>query len=125
MLIEGDNRRLQTVCIALKFFFDFSGHWDDWLSLSTEAEAKARRTKDFYNAGWRANDAAHWQATRAGARERSVAFRLRGHGYLLAKNYSAAITAYREALELDPSLSPKSEDVSISLNELAAHQSWP
>jgi tetratricopeptide (TPR) repeat protein len=140
VLIAGDNRRLQAVCSALRFFFDFSGHWDDWLSLSRQAEAKAERAKDFHNAGWRANDAAHchflrgqsievlncadraaghWQAARAGARERAIAARLRGHGHLSAKNYPAAIAAYRGALELDRSLASKSEDVSMSLNELA------
>jgi tetratricopeptide (TPR) repeat protein len=140
MLIAGDNGRLQTVCNALKSFLEFSGRWDDWLSLSTEAEAKAERTKDFHHAGWRAyhagwchylrkqsaevlgcadRAATHWQAAQSGGRERALAIRLRGIGNELAKDYPAAITAYREALKLNRSLSWKSKDVANSLNDLA------
>jgi hypothetical protein len=63
--------------------------------------------------------AAHWQAGQAGARERGTAIGLRGLGYRLAKDYPAAILAYREALELYRSLSPKSTDVALALNSLA------
>jgi tetratricopeptide (TPR) repeat protein len=140
VLIAGDNRRLQIVCDALGNFLNFSGRWDERLSLSIEAEVKAERAKDFGKAGWRAYNAgwchylrgqsaevlacadraaAHWQAAQAGARERGVAIRLRGFGNRLAKNYPAAIAAYREVLRLDRSLSPKSVDVSIDLNALA------
>lgn len=139
-LIGGDNSRLQTVCDALERFLEFSGRWDDCLSLNIEAEAKAERAKDFNNAGWRANSAgwcyylrsqsaevlacaaraaAHWQAAGAGAHERSVAITLRGHGHLSAKDYPAAITVYRKALEFERNLSPKSKEVSVSLNWLA------
>lgn len=141
VLIAGDNRRLQTVCSALKDFLNFSGRWDDRLSLSTEAEAKAVVTNDFANAGWRAYQAgwchvlrrqsvevltcanraaAHWLVARAGARERAFAIRLRGHGHSIAKDYPAAIAAYHEALKLYRSLSPKSKDVADSLTSLAA-----
>lgn len=140
LLIAGDNRRLQTVCGALSTFLQFSGRWDVWLSLSTEAEARAESASDFERAGRRAYDAgfihflrgqsaevlacadraaAHWQAARAGARERAVAISLRGLGHRLAKDYPAAISAFREALDLDRSLSPKSLDVSIGLSSLA------
>ena len=139
VLIAGDNRRLQIVCGALNQFLNFSGRWDDLLSLSTEAEAKAERVKDFTSAGWRAYDAgschsrrgesaevlacadraaAHWQTGRAGARERGMAIQLRGLGHGLAKDYPAAITAFRETLDLHHSLSPKSQDVAIGLNSL-------
>jgi tetratricopeptide (TPR) repeat protein len=140
MLIAGDNGRLQAVCDALGSFLNFSGRWDDWLSLNNEAEVKAERAKDFDKAGWRAFNvgwchylrgqsaevlacadraAAHWQAACAGARERGIAIRLRGIGNELAGNYPAAITAYRETLELYRSLSSKSVDVSIGLGTLA------
>jgi tetratricopeptide (TPR) repeat protein len=141
VLIAGDNRRLQTVCDALGSFLDFSGRWDDLLSLSTEAEAKAERARDFQNAGWRAGQAgfchylrgqsaevlacadraaAHWQAARAGAYERAAAIRLQGMGYRLARDYSAGISALREALDLGRSLSPKNESmVMYCLNSLA------
>jgi tetratricopeptide (TPR) repeat protein len=141
VLIAGDNSRLQTVCDALTDFLDFSGRWDDWLSLNTEAEDRAVRAGDLMNAGWRAFHAgyahslrgqsaevmacadridAHWQvAVRAGARERAIAIRLRGVGHELVKDYPAAISAYREVLDLRRSLSPKSEDVALVLNDLA------
>ncbi len=44
---------------------------------------------------------------------------MRGLGHRLAKDYPAAISAFREALDLDRSLSPKSLDVSIGLSSLA------
>jgi len=140
VLISGDNGRLQTVCAALERFFEFSGRWDIWLSLSTEAEPRAESAGDHYNAGWRAYDAgwchslrgqsaevltcadratSHWRAAQAGARAQAFAIALRGHGHSLAKNYPAAITAYREALKLHRSLSSKSTDVSLSLASLA------
>ena len=139
VLMAGDNRRLQTVCDALGRFLDFSGRWDDWLALSTEAEAKAERAKDFNSAGWRAQEAgwchflrgqsaevlswagrsaARWEMAQVGARERAIAITLRAHGHLSAKDCPAAIAAYHEALELYTSLSPKSRDVSIILNWL-------
>lgn len=140
VLIAGDNRRLQTVCDALGDFLEFSGRRDDRLSLSIEAEARAEQAKDFNNAGRRAYDAgrshylrgqsadvlacanraaAHWQAARAGARERAIAIHLRGQGHELVKDYPAAINDYREVLDLHRSLSPKSQDVAIGLNALA------
>ncbi len=64
--------------------------------------------------------AAHWQAARVGTRERTVAIRLRGVGHMLAKDYPAAITTLREALDLRRSLAPKNQaDVAIVLNSLA------
>lgn len=140
VLMASDNRRLQTVCSALRQFLDFSGRWDEWLSLSTGAEARAEGARDFAKAGWRAYDtgwchylrgqsaevlacaeraSAHWQTARAGARERAIAIRLRGLGHRLAKDYPAEITAYREALDLRRDLSPKSEDMTIGFNDLA------
>ena len=49
------------------------------------------------------NADAHWREANAGARERAAALHLRGLGHKLAKNYKAAITAYREAVEIDRS----------------------
>ena len=48
-----------------------------------------------------------------------MAFQLRGMGHKLEKNYPAAIAAYQQALTLDRTLAPESQDVSISLNSLA------
>ncbi|HBL30285.1 MAG TPA: hypothetical protein DD490_25915 [Acidobacteria bacterium] len=139
-LIAGDNRRLQTLCDSLFQFLHFSGHWDELLSLSTEAEARAERTSDFKNAGNRAHHAgwcyyyrdqsaevltcadraaAHWQAGGCGAWERAAANHLRGLGHELARDYSAAITAYQDAIALWRSHAPKSVAVSAGLSSLA------
>nr|VFK41119.1 MAG: Tetratricopeptide repeat-containing protein [Candidatus Kentron sp. SD]VFK46907.1 MAG: Tetratricopeptide repeat-containing protein [Candidatus Kentron sp. SD] len=141
VLLAGDNRRLQAACHALREFLNFSGRWDERLRLSRAAEARAEATGDRDNAGWRAYDAGwchrlrgeaeavlecagraedHWKAAGAGAREQATAIGLRGTGHRLAGNHPTAIAAYREALELDRARSPRSEEVAISLNDLAA-----
>ena len=140
LFLAGPNPRLQTVCGALTFFLEFTGRWDEWLSLNHEAEDKAVAAGDFHNAGSRAyqvgfvnflrqrpdevlacadRTAAHFQTAQANVREQSLATTLRGLGHTLNKNYPAAITAHREVLELDRSLSPESEDVADDLNTLA------
>jgi tetratricopeptide (TPR) repeat protein len=139
-LIIGDNSRLQTVCSALFTFLYFFGHWDDLLSLNTEAEAQAALAGDFTNAGRRAFEAgyghrlrgqsaevlacadraaAHWQAASADSTEGASAIWLRGLGHDLAEDYSAAVSAFREALELWRSFLPKSRAVASCLNSLA------
>ncbi|MES1245959.1 MAG: tetratricopeptide repeat protein [Acidobacteriota bacterium] len=140
VLIVGDNRRLQVACSALDHFLSFSGRWDEHLSLSLEGEARAEQAMDFDNAGMRAFEAGwchyqrgqsvevlacanraavHWKAARTGAREQSMAIRLRGLGNESAGNYPAAIAAYREALGLSRSVSQKSENVAAGLDDLA------
>jgi tetratricopeptide (TPR) repeat protein len=137
-LLTGDNYRLQTVCDQLFRFLDFTGRWDDRIWLFEQAEARAIAADDKENAGWRAFNAGytyalrnqpaevlacaaraaeHWQNSIP--RLKSIAIKLRGIGYKLNKDYSAAIAAYREALEIRRSISPESDDVSIALNELA------
>lgn len=138
--LAGPNDHLQTVCEAFQRFLDFTGRWDEWLALSRDAEARAVATKDFLNAGWRAYDVGwihylrgqsaevlscadrvetHWREARAGTSERADAIRLRGIGYQLAKDYSAAIAAYRKAVELWRTLSPESMEVVIGLTAIA------
>jgi len=138
--LAGENARLQTVCNALANFLNFTGRWDEWLALSRDADSRAVAAGDFDNAGWRAYHAgmvhylrgqsaevlacadraeAQWRKVKAGARERATAIQLRGIGHELAKNYPAAIAAYREAVELYRSLGRESEDVAISLSCLA------
>lgn len=41
LFVQGENDRLQKVCAALNTFFNFSGRWDDWLSLCQQTEEKA------------------------------------------------------------------------------------
>lgn len=140
LLLQGENGRLQRWCVALTSFLDFSGRWDERISLCQQAEEKAVAAGDFSNAGWRAYQAgwvyylrrqaaevlacaersgAYWQQANAGGREQATAIRLRGLGHELEKNYPAAIAAYREALEIRRTLDPESQDVAISLNDLA------
>jgi len=140
LFLAGDNARLQTVCDALQHFLNFQGRWDELLAFSEKAEAKAVAAADHAKAGWRAYDAgyihylrqqadavltcaaraaAHWTQTQAGARERATAIRLQGLGHQLKKDSPAAITAYREVLDLYRSLAAESEDVAMSLNDLA------
>jgi tetratricopeptide (TPR) repeat protein len=140
LLLAGPNPRLQDVCAALDNFLNFTGRWDEQLSLCQQAEAKAVAAGDHAAAGRRAFDvgwihhlrgqadavlacahraAAHWQTAQAGARERSNAILLRGIGHELRADYPAAIAAYREALELFRALSAESADVAIALSDIA------
>ncbi len=140
LLIAGDNARLQKACNSLADFLDFTGRWDDWLSLSQEAEAKALAAGDYKNAGWRAYQAGwvhllrgeaeavltwaercagHWQQAGDGTREQAYAIHIHGLRHQLQKDCPAAIAAYQEAVELWRSLSPESDDVAIGLNALA------
>ncbi len=138
-LLTGDNARLQKVCDKLFRFFDFTGRWGDWIWLSEQAAARALATDDKENAGWRAYEAGytyslrnqptevlasavraaeHWQDSTP--RNKAFAIRLRGLGHKLNKDYPAAITAYREALEIFRFISPESEEVAIVLDSLAS-----
>ncbi|MGH2744802.1 MAG: hypothetical protein ACREWE_12005 [Gammaproteobacteria bacterium] len=140
LFLAGSNERLQTVCDALADFLDFTGRWDEWLSLERQAEAKSLAAGDHHNAEWRADRAgwvhylreeadavlscadraaAHWQTAQSGPRERAIAIRLRGIGHRLKKDYPAAIDTYLEALDLFRSLSAESKHVAIVLNALA------
>ncbi len=140
LFLAGPNERVQTVCHALVTFFEFTGRWDEWLSLEQQAETKAVAARDHYNAGWRARQAgwvsylrkqadlvlacanraaAHWETSEASARERAIAIHFRGIGHQLRRDHAAAISAYGEALELWRSLSEESEDVAAGLIALA------
>ena len=144
LFLAGNNARLQTVCVALQHFLHFQGRWDEWLAFYEKAEAKAAAAADHAEAGWRAyhvgtihylrqqadavlacadRAAVHWARAKAGARERSCALGLRGLGHQLKKDYPAAITAYREALDLDRSRAAESADVAACLNDLASAES--
>ena len=140
LFLTGPNDRLQTVCDALPTFLEFTGRWDEWLSLEQQAETRAIAAGDLRNAGWRAKQAGwvhslrqqaeavlacadraatHWTTAKTGARERATAIRFRGIGHQLKQDYPAAIRAYREVLDLHRSLSAESEDVAIGLSDLA------
>jgi tetratricopeptide (TPR) repeat protein len=137
-LLTGDNDRLQTLCSRLFQFLNFTGRWDDMIWLFEQAEARAIAGEDKEQAGWQAYNAGftyflrnqpaevlacaaraaeHWQDSTP--RNKATAIRLRGIGHQLKNDYSAAIAAYREALDIWRSISPESDDVSIALNALA------
>jgi tetratricopeptide (TPR) repeat protein len=139
--LAGPNDRLQIVCAALNNFLNYSGRWDERLILFRDAEDRAVAAKDFLNAGWRAyivgrshyqrgqsaevlacadRAEAHWREAKAGAREQSVVIHLRGIGHELAKDYPAALAAYRKAVELDRTLYHESVDLAIDINDLAS-----
>ncbi len=140
VFLAGPRERLQTVYTALESFYEFTGRLDERLSLSLRVEEKAAAENDFLDAGWRAYDAGwirylqcqaaevracaeratgYWARANAGAREQAVALRLQGLGHQVAKDYAAAAAAFRQAIELDRSLSAESEDMAIGLNALA------
>lgn len=140
LLLAGPNARLQRVCNALVHFMEFTGRWDERLSLDIEAESRAVAANDFGGAGWRAHyagfvywlrgsadavlasaerAAAHWERAGAGMREKAIGIRLRGLSYELKRDYPAAINAYRESLSLHQSTSSESRDVALTLNDLA------
>lgn len=52
--LAGPNSRLQTVCDALQTFLNFTGRWDEWLSLEQQAESCAVAAGDADKAGRRA-----------------------------------------------------------------------
>ncbi len=140
LFLVGPNPRLQTICDALNRFLEFTGRWDELLSLVRHAEAKAVSTRDYVNAGWRAVQAGwvfyllgqaeevlsnaaraeeQWRIAKAGDRERAVAVQCRGHGYYLKRDYPSAVAAYQESLALDRTMNAESVDVAIDLNWLA------
>ena len=141
LLAIGDNHSLQRACVALENFLHFSGRWDEQVTLNELAEEKALSAGDLFNAGWRAyrigwiyylrrkpqeilacatRCQAHWEnAKDAGSREKGSAILLRGLGYELEKNYSAASSAYKEALEIFRAQSLASTEIAIALSYLA------
>lgn len=145
LFLAGPNDQLQTVCKALTFYCEYTGRLDEWLSLEQQGETKAVAVGDYYNADWRAlgvgwvhylrgqadevlacakRAEGHGQKANAGTRERAFASRLRGVGHLLKKDYPAAISAFRKALDLLRTLSVESRDVSIGLDAIATAEHY-
>jgi tetratricopeptide (TPR) repeat protein len=129
LFLAGPNRRLQEVCDALHVFLDFTGHWDEWLSLNEKAEQRAIAEGDYYEAGWRAWQAGrvhrlryqagavlacadraeeHWRKTqtpdypgvRAGTREEGNAHTLHGKAHFLREDFSLAIECFTVACDV-------------------------
>lgn len=140
VLLAGPSGTLQAVCSALDGFLNFTGRWDEQLSLAEQAEFRAVEASDYLSASRRAYDAgwlyfirfeaasvlecadralSHLEAAGAGAAERSEAFQLRGLGHTLNADHAAAIAAFRERLERAREAEPVSANFSIALHDLA------
>jgi tetratricopeptide (TPR) repeat protein len=138
LVLTSDNDRLQTVCDQLFQFLHFTGKLDELIWFSEQAETRAVNADDKYSAGWQAyragaayslrnqpaevlvcaaRAAEHWK--NSNPRDRAFAIQLRGIGHKLNRDYPAAITAFRDMLEIWRSISPESSDAAIALNELA------
>jgi len=138
IVLQSDNTRLQRLCYALNNFLNFSGRWDERLTLSQQAEEKALTAGDFYNACYRAHDAgwiyylhgqasdvlacaarceAYWQNAGTGANAHAIG--LHGLGYKLEKNYPAAIVVSKEALAIFRTIELEGINVAVALNNLA------
>jgi tetratricopeptide (TPR) repeat protein len=137
-LLTGDNDRLQTVCGKFYKFLDFSGRLDNLLWLSEQAKTRALAAQDQKSAGWlsyyignvyRARnqpaEVLYWAAQAElqwendTPHQKAFALQLRGMGYELQKDYSAALTNFRKALKIWQAESLKSDDVSRILNHIA------
>ncbi|HEX4630467.1 MAG TPA: DUF4062 domain-containing protein [Chthoniobacterales bacterium] len=144
LFVAGPNARLQIVCGAVDVFLNFTGRWDERLSLNEQAEVKAAAASDYDNAGWRATcagkvyarreqadavlrcadrAAAYWETAEADASKRAFAISLRGVAHSLKKDYPAAISAHREALDLFRNLSEK-RNVVMALNDVAVAEQY-
>ena len=53
-ILNSKNSHLQMVVSRFTPFLDNSGRWDDLLWVNNQAERRAIKVNDFYNAGWRA-----------------------------------------------------------------------
>lgn len=137
-LLSDDNDDFVMIYAELYKFLDFTGRWDDLLLLSEQAEARAFAADNKEIAGICAycagmvysfrNQPAEVLLCASRAAEylqnsrpddKSLAIRLRGIGHNMEKDYPAAITAFREVLEIHRAISPESHDVAIGLNDLA------
>jgi len=137
LLLTGDIDRLETTCAKLNRFLNFTGRWDDWLWLWEQAEKRAIATDNQEYAGWctfwagniyslrnqatevlscASRTAEFWQDS--SPEKKATAIHLRGIGHELEKDYSAAIAAYREVLEIHRSISLESWDVASILGDL-------
>ena len=142
LFLQGDNARLQRLCDALYRYLFFFGRWDDRQALDLRAEERAVAASDVDNAGWRAYSAGsvyhlrgqaaetlacahrakvYW--TNSGTRERAYAIWLSGLGHKLTKDYSAAIGALQEAVDLYRMLAPRGLGVARGLDSLGLVES--
>jgi hypothetical protein len=101
LFLDRPIERLNAVCDSLHLFLEFTGRWDEWLSLEKQAETKALTAGDRRSSGWRAyrtgqvlyrrkqlaalldcagRAAGYWQDLPLGSREHAKLRRLHGLG---------------------------------------------
>jgi nucleoside phosphorylase/tetratricopeptide (TPR) repeat protein len=146
LLMRSDNDRLQSVCSSLGKFLDFSGRWDEELTLYRQAEEKALASGDLLMAGWRAYQiadmylqmdqvasglrwaarcTAHWKASRtSGTVEKITELKLRGLCHECQGEYSAAMEAYQAAVEILLVVEPESMALAAVLGKLGDSKWW-
>lgn len=141
LFLTKSNDLVQLVAANLVEFLNFNGRWDEWRWLSEQAEIRAEACQDFEHAGWRANDIAyvalvrrnadailvaadraerHWDTTGKSILNRAIVARLRGMGNREKGDYEAAQKYCILALKLFRSLSTRSKEVAILLNDLGS-----
>jgi tetratricopeptide (TPR) repeat protein len=99
LFLSGESARLQHLYAALKTFLDIKGRLDEWLACAHRVEAD-------------------WIAGASEIREKAIAERLNGVKYQLQENYSLAIAAYKESVDLWRAVTPESDEVAGGLNSL-------
>lgn len=140
LFVAGEESTLRDVCGALGQFLNYTGRWDEWLSLNQQAESKAIEFGDLIQAGWSAYHAgyvqslrhqgdqalacadralAYFTASQSSVTERAMAIQLRSIGYRIKEDYASAIAAGEESLDLARSESPETEIVAVGLSALA------
>ena len=139
IFLQHDNVWLQTICNALREFFEVKGHPDERLALAQQAEGRAIEAGDFLNAGRRAYEAGwvhyfykrpaeviacarratrHWQNVRTIVPERVNALRLLGLGYELCGDPNTASAVIHRAEELAKSFEKKGSRVDGNSRDL-------
>jgi len=128
-LLTGSNHQFQTFCDRLFDFLNYTGRWDAWVWLSEQAEVDALAADDKESAGWYAYQGGFAYRTRhqttevmtyaarvtqywqnSTPRRKALAIQLRGIGHELNEDNPAAMTAYREALEIFRAIAPEKKD---------------
>lgn len=139
LLIAGDNASLQKVCDSIYFFLEYSGRWDELLSLCREAEAKAVAAGDrasarrqayleawlhFYRSDGEAlqacTDRLSTYVESGDAGYAAAVFRLRGMLHHLRNDDGAAINAFEQGLDLLRSVAPESNLAAYILAHLSS-----
>ncbi|HLF28540.1 MAG TPA: tetratricopeptide repeat protein [Anaerolineae bacterium] len=99
LFLLGDFPRLRRLYAALKTFLDTAGRLDEWLACARRVEA--------------------WTTSVSGVRKQALNLRLEGAKHQLQENYSAAIEAYKQSIDLWLTIEPESYEVANGLSDLA------